>query len=749
AERLGIGTVVVPADAGLLSALGLGGAVAERVAERQILEGLEEASGRLERWLEELEAEARRALEADGVAAGEVVVRRRIASLRLAGQDATLQVECGRGSSLAEAFAARYRAVYGHGPPRRPVELESLRVVASSRPLEAREAPRPARSREARPGRTRRARLGGAWRDARVFAAEVLEPGDRLRGPALVLEDHTTTVVDAGWRAEVDGAGALVLRREEPHGLAASPRRAPGAVELELFASRFRAIAVEMGEMLRRTALSVNVKERLDFSCALLDPAGRLVVNAPHIPVHLGALGLCVRSLRAALHLGPGDVAVTNHPALGGSHLPDVTVVRPIHLPGGELLGHVASRAHHAEIGGSAPGSMPPRARSLAEEGVVIPPTYLVRGGDARWEDLRRLLESGPYPSRAVEENLADLRAALAAGERGAQALLALASDHGSGTVLRFMAELERAAAARMRAVLRRLPPGRREAEERLDDGTSLRAAVDVSGGEARIDFTGTSGVHPGSLNATPGIVRSVVLYFLRLLAAAHPAEEAAAGGGEWLPLNEGLLEPVEIVVPPGLLDPPFAPDPAACPALAGGNVETSQRLVGVLLKAVGLMASSQGTMNNVVFGNERLGYYETVCGGAGAGPGFHGASAVHTHMTNTRITDPEVLEHRYPVRVERFALRRGSGGAGRWRGGDGVVREIAFLEPMTLSVLGQHRTAGPYGLEGGEPGMPAVQRLVRASGEVLELASSDGCEVRPGDRFVLETPGGGGYGSP
>jgi 5-oxoprolinase (ATP-hydrolysing) len=496
-----------------------------------------------------------------------------------------------------------------------------------------------------------------------------------------------------------------------------------------------------MGEMLQRTAVSTNIKERLDFSCALLDPGGELVVNAPHIPVHLGALGLCVRRLREVIAMEPGDVVVTNHPGYGGSHLPDVTVVTPAFDDSGALLGYLASRAHHAEIGGVRPGSMPPGARRLVEEGVVILPAYLLRKGEPRWEEVRRTLAGAPFPSRAVEENLADLRAAVAANHRGSEALRGLARDHGRDVVARSMAALKARAEERLRAALARLPTGLFEAVERLDDGSPIAVRIEVAGPGAdpavAVDFAGSAGVHPGNLNAPPAVVRSAVLYVLRVLIA------------EPLPLNEGILRSVEIRIPEGMLNPPFPDDPAEAPAVVGGNVETSQRLVDTLLKALGLAACSQGTMNNLLFGNPRFGFYETVCGGSGAGPGFHGASAVHTHMTNTRITDPEVLEHRYPVRLERFAIRRGSGGAGRYHGGDGAVRELTFLEPVSLSLLSQHRIEVPYGMAGGEPGQPGRQRLVRASGEVEELASVDGREAGAGDRLILETPGGGGWGKP
>jgi 5-oxoprolinase (ATP-hydrolysing) len=511
------------------------------------------------------------------------------------------------------------------------------------------------------------------------------------------------------------------------------------AVELELFTHRFEMLAARMGEMLQRTALSVNVKERLDFSCALLDAEGRLVVNAPHIPVHLGALGLCVRSVAVHLELRPGDVAVTNDPAFGGSHLPDVTVITPVFLSEDDRapFGYVASRAHHAEIGGTHPGSMPPAATTLAEEGVVLTPRHLVRAGVGRWEEAEGWLRDAPFPSRAVAENLADLQAAVAANHQGVRALRGLAAEHGAERVARYMRFLRHAARDRIRGALVAFGDGTFAATETLDDGTPLAVRLLLEGGAARIDFTGSGDVHPGNLNATPAIVRSVVLYVLRLLLA------------EPLPLNEGLMEPIDLVLPPGLLNPPFSEDPRRSPAVVGGNVETSQRLVDTLLKALGLVACSQGTMNNTLFGNERFGYYETVCGGAGAGPGFAGASAVHTHMTNTAITDPEVLELRYPVRLERFGLRYGSGGAGAFPGGDGARREIVFLEPAVLSVLGQHRESGPYGAEGGAPGKPGRHSLLRADGSRELLGAVDGREVFPGDRLVLETPGGGGWGAP
>ncbi|HST60636.1 MAG TPA: hydantoinase B/oxoprolinase family protein, partial [Longimicrobium sp.] len=729
ASRLGIGTVVVPTDAGLLSALGIGHAPLERFAERQVLRPLDDVASTLPELFDALAAEAADAVAREGVPRGEIAIRRRIANLRYTGQDSTLTLEWDADTPLRDAFEARYAAVYGHRPASRPIEVESVRAIASTRVADPPPSPAPA-PHDAHPAGTRATWMGGAWTDVPVYERDRLRPGARAPGPALVAERHSATYVAAGWSASVDGAGNLMLlaeargdsaKRQVPSAKEEVPgaeRQVPSdgslgtchlvpgtpeAVRLELFVSRFRALVGEMGEMLRRTALSTNVKERLDFSCALLDADGELVVNAPHIPVHLGAMGLCVRAVRDAVRMQPGDVIVTNHPGFGGSHLPDVTVITPVHGDDARLIGYVASRAHHAEIGGTRPGSMPPAARTLAEEGVVIRPMHLVRAGEARWDAMRDVLAGGPHPSRTIDDNLADLAAAVAANHRGAEMLRALAREHGPDAVAGYMDALKRRAEAGIREALRGIPDGSYRAEERLDDGSPLCVRIDVDGDRAEIRFDGSADVHPGNLNATPAIVRSVVLYVLRLLVR------------EPLPLNEGLLRAVDLHLPPGLLNPPFGDDPARDPAVVGGNTEVSQRLTDTLLKALGAAACSQGTMNNVLWGSDRFGYYETVCGGAGAGPGWDGASAVHTHMTNTRITDPEVVEHRYPVRVERFGVRAGSGGAGAHHGGDGAVRELTFLQPMSLSVLTQHRVEGPYGMAGGLGGAPGRQRVVRA----------------------------------
>jgi 5-oxoprolinase (ATP-hydrolysing) len=446
--------------------------------------------------------------------------------------------------------------------------------------------------------------------------------------------------------------------------------------------------------------------------------------------------------VREAVRLEPGDAVITNHPAYGGSHLPDVTLISPVFV-GNELVAHVANRAHHAEIGGTRPGSVPPHARRLVEEGVVIAPRHLMRRGEERWREIAAILAAPPYPSRNPDENLADLRAALAANLRGVERVGALCAEHGIDAVRRHMSLLRRRAADRMCSALLRYGDRACSARQELDDGSPLVVRIEVRSGRACIDFEGSSPVHPGNLNATAAVVTSATLYVLRLLVGAvDPSPDP-------LPLNEGLLEPVELRIPAGsMLAPHFPEDPAAAPAVVGGNVETSQRLVDTLLAALDLAACSQGTMNNVIFGNERFGYYETVCGGAGATALAPGADAVHTHMTNTRITDPELLEQRYPVRLHRFAVRRGSGGRGRHRGGDGAVRELEALAPLQLSLVAQHRRVPPCGAAGGEPGAVGRQRLVRADGRVEELGGICVAELLPGDRLVLETPGGGAWGS-
>lgn len=719
ADRLGIRSILLPREAGVLSARGLLGASIERIATRAILEPLASCAAALPALMAELDAEALAGVRADAPSGPEPDVVERVVAMRLAGQDRPLEVPFADEAELAAAFVARFRRIFGYPPPARALEVESLRVVAAAR------SPAPAAPSAIEPPRP--VSDGSPRRRDRA----ALRPGERLDGPLVVADRTSSAFVAEGWRGEVREGGDLELLRDAP--LARGFRGGVG--DLELFAARLEAIATAMGEQLRRTALSPNVKERLDYSCAILDAEGTLLSNAPHLPVHLGAMGLCVRATAAALPLAPGDVALVNHPAFGGSHLPDVTVVTGVFV-GERRVGFVATRAHHAEIGGTRPGSFPPSARSLAEEGVVFAPMLVRSQGQSRLDRIEDALRNAPYPSRSVEENLADLEAAIAANELGARAFAETAAALGPDRVDELARALLRRTEDALRRALAALAPRVATAEERLDDGTPIRVRIDVGAERTTIDFAGSGGVHSGNLNAPLAVVRAAVLYALRLLV------------DEEVPLNEGLLAPIDLRVPPGLLDPPFEPDPRRCPPVAAGNTETSQRIVDAMLRAFGLVAGGQGTMNNLLFGNDRYAIYETIAGGAGATADAEGADAVHVHMTNTRITDLEVLERRAPVVVRRFAIRRGSGGAGARRGGDGVVREIEFLEPTQLSILSQHRVERPYGLDGGGPGDVGRQCILRADGRVEGLPGVAEADCAAGDAVRIETPGGGAYGA-
>jgi 5-oxoprolinase (ATP-hydrolysing) len=732
AERLGMRRILFPADAGLLSAIGLEWARLEWIVERQLLVSGSRFAVLGSGVLVDLELSAVSDLKREGVAAREIEIRRRTALVRYAGQESVVVVDFKDIGEVEAHFHQRYREIFGYLPGGREMEVVSLRVIASTREAAMGKETFTAGD-EPRPSRTGRTFFAGEWRETPVFEPPDLAVGAVIAGPAIVADSFGTLVVEPGWRGVVGSEGSLLLEH--------TSNREPGTTnraiaERELFTHRFTSIVEEMSAQLERTAISTNIKERLDFSCALLDAAGRLVCNAPNIPAHLGSLGLCVREVAARLVMEEGDVVATNHPACGGSHLPDVTLITPVFDEAGKLLGYVANRAHHAEIGGLTPGSMSPAAKSLVEEGAVIRPMYLFKNGKANWSEMERLLSEAEFPTRRLEENLADLQAQVAAIRMGETALRQMAVDHGSAKVC---AQMELICEQAARAIRRKLAEwdGRDlQASQRLDNGAELVARIRVDAGTMEIDFTGTSPAGDGSLNATPAIVRSVLVYVLRLLV------------DEDLPLNEGLLEPVKITLPECLLNPDFGDDDAKAPAVFGGNVEVSQRLVDTLLLAFEAAAGSQGTMNNLVMGDATRSYYETIGGGTGAGNGFAGASGVHVHMSNTAITDPEILEWRFPVRLHRFALRKGSGGSGQWQGGNGLIRELEFLEPQTISLLGQHRTEAPYGLAGGSAGKCGRQTVIRADGTVEELEFAAQIEMKPGDRLVIETPGGGGYGS-
>ena len=720
AEKLGVSTVLCPSDAGLLSARGLREAVMERFAERQILQPLGTFAQALGDIFAELEASALGSLKAEGFADKQIIVRRRLVSLRHEGQESTEEIAFDTTIDLATAFRERYENLFGYWPDNKPIEVVSARVVASTHP--------PSVATESFTDPT------GQTVNKLILDRESLNIGQSIEGPAVVQDRFCTLGIDAGWAGTLGSEGTLKLTRSsEP------PEGSDGAhsplVELELFTNRFGSIVEEMGQLLQRTAVSTNVKERLDYSCALLDRDGQLVVNAPHIPVHLGALGLCVRSIALGQALGSGDMIVTNHPGHGGSHLPDITVISPVFDDAEQLLGYVANRAHHAELGGISPGSMPPLAKSLAEEGVIIPPTFLYRGSEARFGEIEKLLTAKPFPSRSPEDNLADLKAQAAANLLGTQALQRLAATHGAGTVADYMGQIRQRAADAIARRITTLEPGRHTATERLDDGTATQSHDRGWRRKNPHRFHGHRRPAHRQLQRHAGDCPK----------RGHLRRPAARN--EPVPLNEGLMEHVEITLPRCLLNPEFPDDPTQAPPVVGGNVETSQRLVNLLLKPLGIVAASQGTMNNLIFGNERCSYYETICGGTGAGPGFDGTDAVHSHMTNTAITDPEILEWRFPVRLERFAVRKNSGGQGESTGGNGIVREMVFTEPVSLSLLTQNRTQGPYGLNGGQAGHPGEQHLAKRNGEEIELASVAQQELEASDRLIMKTPGGGGWG--
>ena len=704
AEELGITQILVPAEAGILSAAGAAAAAHERFGSRQLLQPLGNSTW-LNSILTDLETETLVAL-----AHPRGVIRQRLADLRLQGQDTALTLAFDHPGQLQAAFNSQFQQLYGYPPPgTRAIEVVSLRVIAA--PPES------------------------------VPPPETFPDNPDIPAPvvAQVIQDaFSTLILEPNWSATQGTAGSWLLKHIPASCASASPDFAAShgsPATIELFRCRFQGLVDGMGELLRRTSVSTNVKERLDYSCALLDANGSLLVNAPHIPVHLGALGECVRRTTALLTPGPGDVLVTNDPAFGGSHLPDVTVICPVFAPSGELLAYTANRAHHAEIGGITPGSMPASAKNLAGEGVVIRPTWLVKNNVSQEGAIAHLLTNPPHPTRALPDNLADLRAQAAAAHHGATALLSLCRTHGEASVRVYLSSLTQQAEAAMARTLAASPLTHASAVSALDDGTPLQVALTKNDDRLTIDFTGSGAVHPGNRNATPAVVRSAVLYVLRLWT------------GEPIPLNEGFLANVEIIIPPGFLNPPFADDPIFSPAVVGGNVETSQRVVEVLIAALGLQAASQGTMNNVIFGDASFGHYETLCGGTGAGPGYPGTDAIHSHMTNTAITDIEVLERRYPVRIESFSIRPGSGGGGEYPGGHGAVRCYHFLAPLTLSLLTEHRLTPPPGHAGGHPGACGEQFLILPDGARQDLPGTVTLAVNPGTTLHIHTPGGGGWG--
>jgi 5-oxoprolinase (ATP-hydrolysing) len=733
ADELGMSRVYIHPLAGVLSAFGMGLADVTATRQRTVERPLDDDVGREQAW-RELEEVARGEVGAHGIAPARILTVRR-AHLKYDGTDTALAVPDGSLAAMRAAFEAAYRTRFSFLMPDRGLIVEALSVEAIGAAADEKLPALHTGRSEAAPRARVRMYAGDGWCDSDVFAREQLAAGQVVSGPAIVTDRNATTVVDPGWRARVTDDGALVLERHLPRPARTAPGTAVDPVMLELFNNLFMSIAEQMGVRLANTAYSVNIKERLDFSCAIFDGAGDLVANAPHMPVHLGSMSESIKTVMRRNHgaMAPGDVYVLNDPYHGGTHLPDVTAVMPVFDDAArEVLFYVAARGHHADIGGLTPGSMPPASRTIDDEGVLIDNFKLVEAGRVREAELRALLAAARYPARNPEQNLADLRAQVAACEKGREELRHMVAHFGLDVVRAYMRHVQDNAEESVRRAIAALTPGAFALA--MDGGAVIRVRIDVDrvARRAIVDFSGTSAELDSNLNAPPAVVHAAVLYVFRTLV------------DDDIPMNAGCLRPIEIVIPEGSM---LAPRPPA--ATVGGNVETSQCITDALYGALGVMAAAQGTMNNFTFGDARHQYYETIAGGSGAGDGFAGVAAVQTHMTNSRLTDPEVIEHRFPVRVEEHAIRAGSGGRGRWRGGDGVVRRLRFLEPLTAAILAGRRRVPPFGLAGGGPGEVGAAWVERADGTRQDLGSADQTEMSPGDQFVIVTPSGGGFGAP
>ncbi|MEO1039710.1 MAG: hydantoinase B/oxoprolinase family protein [Pseudomonadota bacterium] len=736
ADALGMRTVLIHPQAGLLSAYGIGLSPLSETREHAIEKPFDEAGlASAREALSLLEAAARASLERQG---GVDIETSAVLRLRARGSDTALSIAFDAPDAMRAGFHNDHERLFGFTEADAALVIETASVNASARPAGDAPTRRAASPANTAAGAPTDAQIfhDGAWRPARQIRFTDLTAEREIHGPAIILDTHQTVVVDAGWKARLNAHAMLVMEQVSARAVIADETLDP--VRLELFNRRFMAIAEQMGVVLERTAHSVNIKERLDFSCAVFDAEGGLVANAPHMPVHLGSMSASVRAaMDAHPDLGPGDAVAVNAPYNGGTHLPDVTVITPVCAADGTRLFFTASRGHHADIGGIEPGSMPPFSRTIEEEGVLFDSVEIVKGRQFQDAAVRAVLASGAHPARNPDQNVADLKAQLAACETGARELAGLIERFGLKTVRAYMEHVQDNAERAVRRVIGALSDG--EAQMHMDDGAVIKVAitVDQGAGEAVIDFTGTSAQKPDNFNAPASVARAAVLYVLRCLVQ------------DQIPLNEGCLKPIRLIIPDGCLLNPRAPA-----AVVAGNVETSQLVVDALFAATGRLSSSQGTMNNFTFGNTAHQYYETICGGAGAGlrsdgSGFDGAAAVHTHMTNSRLTDPEVLEARFPVRVIEHRVRRASGGRGAFRGGDGSVRRLEFLEPMTANLLSGRRSVAPPGLAGGGDGAPGEQRLIRTDGRVEVLPALFTVNVGPGDQIEIETPGGGGLGDP
>ncbi|MES2480806.1 MAG: hydantoinase B/oxoprolinase family protein [Pseudomonadota bacterium] len=740
ADALGMSRVFVHPLAGVLSAYGMGLADQSLIREQAIELPLEpDAMPRMKQAWDALGADAADTLRRQHTGGAAVQVRCRV-HVRYQGTDSALVVDGGDLPVIVANFESAYLQRFAFLMKGRPMVVEAVSVEALL-PGDAPAAPRHV-VHPARPitGEAVRMYSRGQWWATTLVTREALRPGDLLLGPAIVAENNATTVVEPGWQARITELDHILLERHAPREARFAAGTQVDPVLLEVFNNLFMNIAEQMGLQLQNTAYSVNIKERLDFSCALFDAQGNLIANAPHMPVHLGSMGESIKTVigRNGQHMAPGDVYVLNDPYHGGTHLPDVTVITPVYL--GQPDGHagaparpmfyVGSRGHHADIGGISPGSMPPFSTRIEQEGVQIDNFKLVDRGHLREAEILALLSSGPWPSRNPQQNLADLKAQIAANERGVQELRRMVVQFGLDVVQAYMGHVQDNAEESVRRVITRLKDGHFTLP--LDNGAriAVRIRVDVASRSAEIDFTGTSAQQENNFNAPRAVCMAAVLYVFRTLV------------DDEIPLNAGCLKPLKVMIPEGSMLNPLPPA-----SVVAGNVETSTCITNALYGALGVMAASQCTMNNFTFGNERYQYYETISGGSGAGEGFDGCGVVQTHMTNSRLTDPEVLEFRYPVRLESYAVRTGSGGGGRWHGGDGGVRRVRFLEPMTASILSNGRLHGAFGMAGGAPGQVGINRVVRSDGEVEVLAHIGQARMDIGDTFEIHTPGGGGWG--
>ena len=736
ADALGVKSILIHPLAGVLSAYGMG--LADTIATRQrAIEAalgeplLRELNSRLDELQRRCEAELRG--QAGAPNAAELQCRRWL-HMKYHGADTALAVAHGSLQTVRAEFERRHRRRFGFISPEKPLVVESIEteVIAHARPA-AVARPRRPKSTALKPLATRRCYMQGRWTECPFYLRAKLPMQVTVHGPAMILEATGAVAVEPGWRARRDKNDNLILERDRrrapkhPGGMQMDPAR------LEIFNNLFMSVAERMGAVLENTAASVNIKERLDFSCAVFDAGGGLVANAPHMPVHLGAMGESIKTIIRARGgaMQAGDAYVLNAPYNGGTHLPDVTVIKPVFIAD-ELVFYVAARGHHADIGGTTPGSAPADSTTIDEEGVVIDNFQLVQNGELRERELYELLTAGQYPARNPRMNIADFKSQLAACETGAHELFRMTENYGLATVHAFMQYVQDNAEESVRRVLAELPDG--EFAYAMDDGSRIQVAIRVDRKKRRavIDFTGTSAQHPGNFNAPTAVTRAAVLYVLRCLVR------------DQIPLNDGCLKPVEIIIPPGSM---LNPRPPA--AVIAGNVETSQYVVDALFGALRTMAAAQGTMNNFIWGDAELQYYETICGGAGATAGARGADAVQSHMTNSRLTDPEVLEWRFPARVEEFSVRANSGGRGLYNGGDGVVRRIRFLRALCANIISGHRRVPPYGMAGGRPGACGRNWVERAAGCREELSGVARVEIQPGDIVGIATPGGGGYGAP